>query len=92
VIISPLTGRAATQEVEFVHWGQIQEFLKFEALMQAMGLSIHCHTCFKALGPPNDGVQMRINDKDRTVTITCAHRERRLKVEKHEQMKVLLSA
>jgi hypothetical protein len=90
VIISPHTGRSAVQNVEVVHWGQIQEFMKFEQLMKHLGLGVHCRFCTQAFGPPNDGIQLKVNEVDRTATITCNHKERRFKVESGEQMKIVL--
>jgi len=91
VIINPHTNQAAVQNVEVVHWGQIKEFRKFEHVMKHMGLGIHCRYCTQAFGPPMDGIEMKINDIDRMVTLTCNHKERRFKVESPEQMKIIMS-
>ena len=70
VILSP-DGLNAVQNVEVLKWEQILEFIKFEQMMGAMGIGIHCGYCSQAFGPPVDGINMAINEADKTITLTC---------------------
>ena len=89
VILSP-DGLNAVQNVEVLKWEQILEFIKFEQMMKAMGIGIHCSYCSQAFGPPQDGIEMRINERDKTITLSCNHKERRFHIKTPEQLRVAM--
>jgi len=90
VILSP-DGLNAVQNVEVLKWEQILEFIKFEQMMGAMGIGIHCGYCSQAFGPPADGINMTINESDKTITLTCNHKERRFHIKSDEQMRFAMN-